>query len=210
MTIPAKYIDEHFENNLRWWEAKGKALASLSLGYLECQDHMSDVYYGLHNNLLSRLFLQGRPLRGIENTCEIIALYNAFHYLKSDIPFPELIRSFENRGIWLKGYWGTKPHALCSFLKEKGYDYTVLRGKAITPTNISLCEHTGPCILVTMNHRFNIWKMIHTVCITPTATGFKSHNDFEGNKTYSSLADAVLKYHNAKGRPLMFINIKVR
>lgn len=213
MAIPERKRREHLLHNKEWWEREGKKRALGEGGFIENQSQLDNITYGLHNTFLSSLFLKKRPLCGKENSCEIIAVYNALLEMSSDaegkerISFPELLAVFEKKGIWLKGYFGTKPGAVISFFKERHYKTTVLRNRRITPVNIKNLESHEVFILMGMNNRNKLWDMIHTICITRTEKGYICHNVFSGTGEYDSLENAVAGFGSGRGRALILMGI---
>ena len=61
--------------------------------------------------------------------CEIIALFNALHFLGRETPLEALIHTFERRRwLLLGGRWGASPYAIGSFAREQAIPHTVFRG----------------------------------------------------------------------------------
>lgn len=224
----------HKEKNAESW-ATVKNVAMDSNGkYIEHQNQMERLIYGKQKNYLSKGFLNGRPLTGKENTCEVIAVYNALTSLgqdsdnflqknnKTDIinseensildktmGFVELLHYFEKNGIALNGYFGTSPRALIRFFKKHSYTIKVLKGKAIKEDVLRDLQAAdeGAYILTTFNDKNSLFAMVHTMCITREDNKFVMHNDYAGTKTYASLEDAIFQYNNGKGKPIMVIKV---
>ncbi len=55
------------------------------------------------------------------NGCELIALYNVLLEFNKKTKLSDIIRTFENNnGIWMNGFFGTKPQYLGAYLRKKG------------------------------------------------------------------------------------------
>ncbi|MBO4336916.1 MAG: hypothetical protein J5842_02430 [Lachnospiraceae bacterium] len=202
--------------------------------FIEDQGKLGDMIYGKESGRLNRIFLGGRKLSASENACEVIAVYNAFTALRAigkdesikDFSFPGLISEFEKKGISLWGYFGTSFGAVIRFVKASGLKPYILRGKKITQESLMMLHDEkqeqaecgisqdaagfkwNVCIMMAENTRGKIKDMVHTICITRkdhSSDIWKSHNDYEGSREYASLKEAVLGYHNGKGRPLGLI-----
>lgn len=53
--------------------------------------------------------------------CELVAVYNALHFLGQPVPLEEIIRIYERRRwLMLGGRWGADPYAAGRFFKERG------------------------------------------------------------------------------------------
>ena len=136
----------HFSVNSLAWESfmGGIVRENGKEAYIDDQSRMNGFIYGRESKRLSRLFLGGRPLTGCENTCEVIAVYNALLSVSkradkdaSDsaagmaIPFPALLSAFEKKGISFGGYFGTSFGAVVRFLKKRELPMHVFKGKGI-------------------------------------------------------------------------------
>lgn len=217
MATQRRIREEHYQQNKAWWEKEGHLLTHPFGGFLEEQPKMTPIKYGVHRNILSRFFLEGRMLTGRENVCEVMGVYNVLWALErerllegkmpEEYSFPSLLKYFEHHGIWMSGYFGTWPFAMISFLKRAGYDVKVLWGKAIQKEKIEALQGQGAYLLMTMNNRKSIWDMVHTMCISKEEKGYRLHNDYEGNRLYPTLEEAVFGYHGGKGRPILFLQV---
>ena len=220
-------------NDARWKE-HGFLATDKSGCYIEHQKQLSFLRYGRHSDRLSKGLLGGVPLTGRENTCEVIAVYNCLCWLskrtekrqksqKFDIRktevtgilastegFPELLEHFEKSGIALGGYFGTSPLAVKNYLINKGFVVEMLTGRQITGERLANWQNreNAAYILTTYNDKNHLTRMIHTVCITKEEDGFVIHNDYEGTKSYPSLADAVYGYHLGQGKPIVVMLVK--
>ena len=137
--------------------------------WIDDQNKLSEFIYGRESRFLGKRLLGGRSLCGIENTCEVIAVYNALLALgRKEADFPQLLERFERRGISLGGYFGTSFGSLIRFCKSFGLNMTVLKGAQLTPAALSgiASPYVKACIMMTENVAGDIRQMIHTVCIT--------------------------------------------
>ncbi len=183
--------------------------------WIDDQNKLTDFIYGRESRFLGKKLLGGRDLSGVENTCEVIAVYNALLALgRKEADFPQLLERFERRGISLGGYFGTSFGSLVRFCRGFGLDMTVLKGSRLTRAYLSKipAEPVRACIMMTENVAGDIRQMIHTVCITRERKNadyiYRTHNDYEGCRSYPTLQDAVFGYHKGKGRPLGVILLR--
>ncbi len=208
MGLTQELRDKHFRDNKEWWNRTGKNLAvHPKTGFIENQNQLVPMHYGKEIPFFDRLFFGKRPITAKENSCEVIALYNVLKTLdgEENTPsFPELLQWFEGKGIFLWGYFGTHLGAVKKYLLSKGYEVKRLPRKQLDRENPGAVCY----IMMTMNHRYNLFRMIHTVCITKEQSGYVIHNDYEGSKEYKSLKQAVFGYHEGIGRPLEVLEIR--
>ena len=62
--------------------------------------------------------------------CEMIALFNALHFLGRPQPLANIVRTFERRRwLLLGGRWGATPYAIGTFAAEQGILHRVFRGR---------------------------------------------------------------------------------
>ncbi|MCR5702805.1 MAG: hypothetical protein K6G76_11770 [Lachnospiraceae bacterium] len=194
LSVSSRTRAKHFDINEREWESYTKKHPNDK--YIEQQNAMKDLYYG-------------RRYRADYNSCELIALYNALVALKDtsliNNSFPSLIQAFEKKGITCGGAFGTSPYEIIHFLKSAGYKVTCVRYRKYNKVFQNIGDMYDTFILVTYNNALTVKDMIHTMCITKEDGQYHIHNDYEGNKTYSSLSDAVSGYKNGKSRMIMLI-----
>lgn len=212
MAFSKKVREFHREKNEIWWkEHKHESMGDA--GYIEYQPQLHGLFYGVHNNFLSKIFLNNRPLSAACNSCEIISVYNALFSLEGkapegDLDFPGLIQCFEKKGIFFRGYFGTKAWALTKFFKKRGYQVNTLWFKKITPERLDELSSEGTFLFMAMNNRHNIWDMIHTMSITREGDKFMVHNDYEGNRKYDRLSSAVFEYNDRESWTFYFLQVK--
>ncbi|MCR5149018.1 MAG: hypothetical protein K6C35_08660 [Eubacterium sp.] len=253
--------EQHRINKAAWREYLKKLKETG--GFIENQREMTDFRYGTNKGRIGRKLFNGKEMTGADNTCEVIAVYNAINFLSKGsnmdtVGFPELLRSFSEKGIAFRGMFGTSPGALIKYLKSKGYKVEKLKASKINEENCAALERKYKTfIFSSFNQGQNPFSMIHTMCITKEELGadggsepvqnipdesiavkkitddkisynnisamsdnnitdnnitdnnmngiFKVHNDYEGNKTYSSLYAAVSGYNGGKGHPVIII-----
>ncbi|MCR5641460.1 MAG: C39 family peptidase [Lachnospiraceae bacterium] len=158
----------------------------MTYGYVEDQKRWTNVPFGRFTMAFSG--------------CEIFAVYNALHYWNRQFGYrelAELIYAFEGKGAMLWGGFGTSPYALRDYFLQR--DYVVKTTTSDQPKEIQKLEQENAVyILTAFNEGHNIFKQIHTVCITLEKDGWYLHNN--GNKNthgryvatkYPSLVQAV-------------------
>ena len=201
-------VEEQYNRNRVLWEKSARE------GYIDNQAKMSGYSYGTASGIIKKLFFKGREVNASDNACEVIATYNAIvatDNMKEHYQFPELLKRFSRDGIVLKGAFGTNPYKIRSLLMED-YNIGELKGNDIKKSKV--CRMSGlfdAFIFCTYNKGYNPFSMLHTMCIEKTVSGsYKIHNDYEGNKTYSSLYNAVTGYNSGKGGTVYILGLKKR
>jgi len=173
---------QNYQKNLE------RIAAHYTCGYVEDQRQWRDVSFGL-----STMAFSG---------CEIFAVYNALLYLHGHPghrTLADLIYHFEGKGAMLQGGFGTSPYALRDYFISKGY--VVNATISDDSTQIRKLEKKNAVYLLTaFNEGHNIFKQIHTVCITFEQDGWQMHNNGKKNthgryvaSPYASLEQAVQK-----------------
>ena len=130
-------------------------------GYIEDQGTYADLHYGKVHMAYAG--------------CEIIAVYNALRFLSpySHPSLPALIRDFEKDGMVLSGHFGTSPKALARYLKILGHTVEIATDESAFPALTDSCT----CLLLTYyNDKRDIFKEIHTICLTKEKDGWHAHN----------------------------------
>jgi hypothetical protein len=117
--------------------------------------------------------------------CEIIAVYNVLLSLNVDVSgdfIANLISYFEKKGSILCGEFGTSPKALYKYFKRN--KYKALITYSTNTQKINAIGQTHDTFIATFyNDKFDINKMIHTVCITKNENGsFTAHNAYKKDK----------------------------
>ena len=177
----------------------------------------------MQKDKLSAKYLEGDKLDGSDNTCEVIAAFNAsldvfnFCGLDSLDQFPSMLNSFESRGIVKSGYFGTSSSAIYKYFKQIYNSYSKrgkkarigrLIGRRVNQKNLDKYEKEyDSFILMSYNDASDMGDMIHTICISKLKDCFKAHNDYEGCRESKSLYDAVFGYNEYKSKPLVIIGL---
>ena len=209
--VSSKKSEGHYINNKEKWPEYFKTKKSK---YIETQYELDMLYYGVQDNFLSKLFMGGNEIRAKNNSCEVIAVYNALENMgarNEETDFPELLRYFEHHSAILKGYFGTSITGVNKYFKKNGFDTKALVGKKITHENTAIIEKEYETyIFMSYNNIENIKDMIHTMCISKEEKGFVIHNSYDKVTYYDSLFEAVEKYNSRcfSSRPIIVIGIR--
>ena len=207
-------IAEQYEINKEEWKRLSPGLAA-SGGFIEKQSELSGIKYGTNKGRIGKKLFDGREMNGSDNTCEVIAVYNAMQYIfraetvgdaKNEMSadaagtasvnatvklpgLPELLRSFSKKGIAYKGMFGTNPRALKKYLREKGYTVEELKASKINQKNCESFEKEySVFVFTTFNKGQNPFSMVHTMCITAED---QSDSSVKAGTTDNSDASAV-------------------
>ena len=202
-------IMDQFRHNHVVWE---QYLKTHKAGYIDKQYVLTEYLYGYANLYERGHFFNGQFLNASHNSCEVIAVYNAIYNLKGYKPsyaFDVLLKEFALDGIVLRGVFGTSPLSLYDYLIRKNFKVGMLKGKKINRENVmDFSDEYKVFIHVTFNRGQNPFSQVHTMCITKEGYEYKAHNDYEGNKSYSSLYEALIGYHNSAGHSILVIGVK--
>ena len=216
--VSRRIREEHLKRNKTAWESYKIRFPNDK--YIEHQPALSEFAYG------SRY--------GADyNSCEVVAVYNALVALGDITDFPSLLERFEHKGITWLGAFGTSPFALIKYMRSIGYDInclTYIKWQRICSSDNDINEITDSTkksitskygnqynnfinnydsyIFMSYNNARTIRDMIHTMCITKEQEKYRTHNDYEGAKCYSTLADAVNGYKGGNSRMILIIGIK--
>lgn len=200
-----KLIEKQYENNIKAWKTLEYG------GYINNQRKLNLIEYGRSGRLGQILFFDKQKMTAADNSCEVIAVYNVLNYYNNiyEELFPDLLKHFSKKGICFGGKFGTDPCYLKSYFPENEYEIRELFGKKINAENLLDYENEFDAYIFTaLNKAHNPFSMVHTMFIEKTVTGYKIHNDYEGNKEYDNLYNAVTGYNEGKGQPLYFIAIR--
>lgn len=202
--------DEHLKSNKAVWKSKREFYSEA--GFLEYQSRMQEICYGRQSIFLSRHLLGGKALNGSVNACEVIACYNAFVALfgeKIPMDFPELLKCFEQKGIALKGYFGTAPNALWHFFQKKGFCVERLVGKTVKDTALQeMAEKYDTFILTVYEDVRDISAMVHTVNISMEKGRYRVHNAGLQSHSFATLKEAIHATHRGNGRAICILGIR--
>lgn len=206
--LKKKVVVEQYEENKRLWDKEQNKT------FIDNQREMSKYKYGYASWLSRKMFFGGRQIDASDNTCEVIATYNAVYAtgnMKAEYEFPNLIKMFSQKGIALKGAFGTNPIYVRNILSD---DYIIgeLKGKDINEKRVSkLDDSFDAFIFSSYNNGYNPFSMLHTMCIEKTKDSkYIIHNDYEGNKSYDSLYNALVGYNSGKGGAVYIMGLKKR
>ena len=179
-------------------------------GFIEYEHKMTDLVYGVQNNILDKALLGNDTLTAANNTCGVIATYNAMAALNnnsSPVGFVDLLSEFEKNGIALDGYIGTSPNSIQEYLDKKGYETEMLVGGSLSQKSAnSLATDYEAFIMTSYNSKDNVLDMIHTICITKEKGKYVIHNAGDSTK-YDSLGAAVYGYNSGKSEPICVIGV---
>lgn len=231
-SLSEKVIEEQYKENLKAWKNhKEKMIQKNTMRdrrgaktklYIEKQSELADMKYGVSNKLFDILFFKGHAMSAADNSCEVIAMYNAMLALNDpfqESDFPELLKYYSKKGIAFNGVFGTSPRAITSFPKEYGYKTKTLEGALITENAVAkMAKEYQTFILVAYNIKDDISQMIHTVSITYEGNrntseesdlgSYVTHNTAGHYVRSATLYEAVKGFNNRKGDPVMLIGIK--
>lgn len=150
----------HEKENAEAFQKKIDGLR-LTEGYLEQQSSYNDLFYG-------KTSLSGTG-------CEIIAAYNALHFLGLIQPgqFPSLISEFERKAIVINGWAGSSVRGIVKVLKDHG----LCVGLTTNPNRAQDFVSSYETLIMTIyNDKDDIFRQIHTISITSDENGFWAHN----------------------------------
>lgn len=234
-SIPECDIEDHYKTNVEIWNrANTQEVICSKDGYIEnqsglrnCESNGISMQYGRNNDTLSGIVLNdsNRKLCAADNSCEVIATYNALHYLNDGryvekYDFPELISSFERDGITMGGYFGTSPVSIKNYFDSEGYKTAMYQNNSIENNFSQLEKGYDTYILTIINNENNISNEVHTMCITKENGKYIVHNDFSngdaegadndknvGWTQYESLQDVVDGYNQGNGNLISIIEV---
>jgi hypothetical protein len=201
-------MDQYRNNHILW----SKYIVNHTPGYIDKQSALSNYLYGYANAFERGHFFNGQFLNASHNSCEVIAVYNALYNLngyKEEFGFDVLLKIFALNGIVLRGVFGTSPMSIYKFLLNKNYKVGMLKGKKINRDDVmTFSDEYKVFIHVTFNKGQNPLGQIHTMCITKEEWEYKAHNDYEGNKKYPSLYEALIGYKGGAGHSILVIGVR--
>ena len=144
--------------------------------------------------------------------CEVIALYNAVGTLTGQMtePLSRWNEVFRRRGMVFGGRFGTSPKALYRWLCKN-------RFSVVWETREELFDKTAqgfPCaILSYYNDRSDLFRGVHTVCLTREGNGFVAHNLTEdGNRgpVFPGIRELLQTASGGKAKGLCLIGVGPR
>jgi hypothetical protein len=112
-------------------------------------------------------------------------------------------------GMVLRGVFGTSIRSLIEYIRGLRYETKELIGKKITrERTMQLSDEYNAYIFASFNSGSNPLSGIHTMCVTREGRDFTLHNDYNGNKSYTSLYEAILSYKDGNTNPIILIGIR--
>lgn len=179
--------------------------------FIDDQSRLSSLSLGHASGFEEKLFFKGKKFSAALNSCEAIAVYNALTALKIIVPFPDILFDLSTEGIALHGVFGCSPLVIKPVLEKYGMQVKEYTGKRLSDLLLS-DENKNDAVYIfsSFNKGINPFSMIHTMCISCENDIYRVHNDFEGNRTYASLKDAVTSYNKAQSRVIIIHEISVK
>ncbi len=177
---------EAFKNHLPTIKRNG--------GYIEDQSKYSDMAYGAKQ--LSY------------NGCGLIATYNVIFHLTGsyDIDFPTIIKTFENDGIILNGYFGTSMVAIRDYFNKKGYKAT---GSSKNEDFNSIGNQYDACIITVYNDINDITNGMHFIAVTKKGGKYTVHNNGSNSSSvaYTSIDDVMKRINSGKAKGVYIVGV---
>lgn len=136
--------------------------------YIENQAQWKQVQYGsgFHSNMA-------------HSGCGIIAAYNAYVALGQNptgATMINMITAFEKDGAAICGEAGTAPSAIRDYFERHGFRVVMTTDRDIEKVN-EIGEICDTAIVTVYNDINNIFKQLHTICITREEDGtYTNHN----------------------------------
>lgn len=176
-------------------------------GYIEIQGKLKNLKYGKCDMAYSG--------------CEVLATYNALVALHMDAQnpsdtfrdfgtpsLPEIIREYERDGMVLGGYFGTAPRAIGDYFSRHGYKVSI----SSREEEFEQISRAFDVLIYTFyNHRGDIRKQIHTICISKKNGCFIAHN-VDGNgrvgQPVNSFTEFSQRLRNGNARGIALIGIE--
>ena len=156
-------------------------------GFIEDQYNYQDIVYGV------------KPLS--YNGNQLIALYNALHYLtkKDDIDFPSIIEELEIQGIYIDGYFGASPISVENYFQKNGFN---TRSSYYKKDYDEIGNSADAAILTVYISANDNFQKVHTVAVTKENGKFYIHNHgANSSKTaYNSISDIINKIISGKDK----------
>lgn len=161
-------------------------------GYIEDQSNYKDMQYGI------------RPLS--TSGCGLIAIYNVLYHITQDsnIDFPSIIKSLEDDGIILRGYFGTSMVAVDDYLRKRGYN---TRSSSQKKDFDKIGQESEACVLTVYNSVDDIFQGMHFMAITKKNGKYYVHNNGGYNIAYTSITDALGKINGGKAKEIYLTGV---
>lgn len=206
MTVIQQYIhnSEIWQNNMSKWVDEN--------GYIYDQGLLYEMLYGDSYEFIEDLLFGEGGMNAGDNTCEVIATYNAMISLgwEPEInDFPEMLFYFSQNGMLLDGLFGTTPVAVEEFLIQQGYGTNMLVDGAINENTLNSMQEDYDTYIVTFyNDKNDITAGVHTVNISCNEEGkyYVLNGTSDEGDSLSELVDEYV-YGNG-GEPISVIGVR--
>lgn len=192
-SVTGRKADSHVGEETSIIERRGEARAA-GTGFLESQNSYGDIPFGK-----SDMAYAG---------CEIIAVYNALIALGARTDLGELIRTFERDGMVLSGRFGTSPLAIRDYFEKRRIRVDITYRESEYE---ALASRSEVLILTMYNDRHDIFKKIHTICITRDEKGYTAHNTYGDGRSIGPVPSFTKLYGsfgNGRSRGILLIGIE--
>lgn len=122
--------------------------------------------------------------------CEMIALFNALHFLGRERPLEEIIRTFEHRRwLLLGGHWGADPYAIGTYAAENVIPHTLFRKSAYGDFARAV-THGGPRVfIISYWVGDNVFSGAHAALLVRREGQLWGYNLFNGQQAPIPVAD---------------------
>lgn len=207
--LDGETVKRHLDHNRKNWIDHISSSDVIVDGYIDYQFGLTDMYYGIN----------GSSITADDNTCEIIAMYNAMYYLNDGVDsprhdFPEMIAQIESKGPCLNGYLGTSPVIMNEYMKGEGYHTKMIQGsKARNEKSIKKLQDDYETYIVTLyNDKNDLSAYIHTMCITKVEEDgdikYILRNDYdEYTQAYDSISECLEHYKDGNSKTISIIGV---
>lgn len=223
--IPKSVVQKHLEENEARWrdfcrkncDFDEKPLRNNNIGrYITYQPKLTFLNYGRERRLWEKCITNGKGLHADFNTCEVIAVTNALINIGVEhnlLVFPQILAYFEKKGAVLSGYFGTAPKSIVRYMRNRGLKCQNITREVLASdgSRNRLMVRTASrtvYIMICQNTK-TLFDGVHTMCIIDIGRGFQILNDYEGNRCYASLKDAVTSYNNGNSKLLALYGISI-
>ncbi len=123
--------------------------------------------------------------------CEMIALFNALHFLGRERPLADIIHTFERRRwLLLGGRWGASPYAIGAYAAENAISHTGYRGKGAY-ADFSRAVAEGPCRVFVVSYWLGdtVFSGAHAALLVRREGQLWGYNLFNGQQTPIPVVD---------------------
>lgn len=115
--------------------------------------------------------------------CEMIALFNALHFLGREQPLEHIVRTFERRRwLMLGGRWGADPYAIGTYADENAIPHTVCRSRAYEDFARLLQDDSHRVFVVSFWLGDRVFSGAHAVTLVRREGQLWGYNLFNGQQ----------------------------